>query len=89
MQADIDTQRAALEVEVLPENWHAALVFLGMATQWRRDFGEPTGLDYSVLHVVMAEHKATPRRRPYAELMGQLRVLEDEALGQFNLSRVH
>jgi hypothetical protein len=91
MECRIAQQRPAVEADVLPENWHAVNVFLDMATQWRTHLGMRglyyQGLDYGVLPVVLAGHKATPGRQPYPLVLQQLRVLETAALDHLNTRR--
>lgn len=81
-------QAAERGVEVWPQHWHALRVFLGMATQWRVIAGARRllhlGLDYAALPIVLAEHRANPHRVPLAELMPQLRVLEEAACEERN-----
>jgi hypothetical protein len=69
---------AAEAVEVMPENWGAMRVFLGMETQWRRAgmAGVAVGLDYGALPVVAGALGVTAD----ADLFGRLRILEGAAL---------
>lgn len=70
-------------VSILPENWHAWHVFLGMGTQWRTTGGFGyrlyEGLDYAALPIVLAEHRDLQPRQPLPRLMPQLRTLEHAA----------
>ena len=70
--------RAAEDFQVMPENWAAVRVFLGMATQWRRAgmSGVPTGLDYAALPVVAGALAVAAD----ADLLFRLQILEAAAL---------
>lgn len=94
----LEALRARIEAEegrddvlgVWPEHWHAFLVFMAMADQWRVVVREGRlmrlGLDYAALPVVLDAHRRLPRRlrqRPRA-LLQQLRVLTVAAREAFN-----
>ncbi len=62
-------------VRVFAENWPTLMLFVAMATQWRRAgmAGMPAGLDYAALPVVAAALGMTLD----AELLARLRAMED------------
>ena len=78
-------------IPVWPENWHAVLLFVAMATQWHwvapwRCPPARTGLRLEALPAVLpAVQRGVPRRlrKPYAVLLGQLQTMEDAALSEF------
>lgn len=78
------------EPAVWPQHWHAAQVFLGLATQWRVVAGMVgllyTGLDYGAMQPVLEEHAQVAHQQPMCTLMPQLRVMEQEARDQLNRS---
>lgn len=65
-------------VEIMPENWDAMRLFVGMETQWRRAgmTGIATGLDYGALPVVAGALGLAVQE----DLMGRLRLIENAAL---------
>lgn len=87
MRASIEAQQAAAVVDVLPDNWHAVMVFLGMATQWRKSgqHGERfEGLEYGSLAPVLRAKRQVPHAQPMDRLMDQLQVLEIQARDHLN-----
>lgn len=68
-------------VELWPDTEPAAHLFIELQTQWRWGPVGPTGLDYAAVESVM-RLKAIPRA-DRADLLGDLRVMEDEALRAF------
>jgi hypothetical protein len=68
----------AQDLEIMPENWGALRVFLGLETQWRRAgvAGVPTGLDYAAIPVVCSMLGVLAD----ADLLARLRVIEGAAL---------
>lgn len=91
LRARIEAEEGSADVlGVWPEHWHAFLVFMAMADQWRVVVREGRlmrlGLDYAALPVVLDAHRRLPRRlrqRPRA-LLQQLRVLTVAARDAFN-----
>lgn len=84
--------RAAIEampaklMPVLPECWHATVVFLRMSDQWRVHIGMAgpwyQGLDLAALPIVLQATEPTIEehlRRPLAELLDQLHALASGA----------
>ena len=74
-------------VRVMPENWHALRVFIGMARQWHWVVGmagaRRISLRYEALPQELAAIKPTlppQTRQPYAKLFEQLQELESAAL---------
>ncbi|WP_052736111.1 DUF1799 domain-containing protein [Aquincola tertiaricarbonis] len=65
-------------VEVFPDNWQAAVLFLRMGNNWRVGPAGPYGLDFNVLFHKMDRMKLTPER--YEELEEEIGVIEDAAL---------
>lgn len=74
--------RESVAIEVWPEHWTAYQVFLAMGTQWRIGPSGPTGLEYQSLPIVMEMLDVDQAER--AELFGQIRVMEYEALSVMN-----
>lgn len=78
-------------IPVLPENWHAVQAFSAMATQWH---WRPTkaggaareGLRLEALPTVLAGLRQGLHRRPLADLLPRLQVMERAALLVFNRS---
>lgn len=60
---------------VLPENWPAVRAFLACASQWRRDQGLLTGLDYAGCRAAVAGLGLKWR-----EVFDPLRVMEAEVM---------
>lgn len=90
-QLGLDKAQQPLVIRVLPENWHACLLFLAMGTQWRlrtRPDGAVVwdGLDLSALTWPLRELRQVPHRQPLDVLMPQLRALERAALKKLNPS---
>lgn len=86
-RANIEAQNARIGFAVWPENWHAVLTFVGMATQWRWVVGTKkalrAGLIYESLEEVRhAVRQRVPRavRKRRGELLEQLQVMEDAVL---------
>ena len=67
--------------EVWPENQQALETFSAVLTQWRIGMGGPTGLDYTVLPVVMELQGVLHADR--GALFDSVRVMENEALRVF------
>jgi len=67
------------EIELWAVNIESFTVFNSMSTQWRNGMDGPTGLDYSVLPVVMdlVGVDAGDRNKVFADV----RLMEREALG--------
>lgn len=87
-------QAEVAHIAVWPENWHAVLAWVAMATQWHwlPVAPEPvrTGLRLEALPAVLPAVRAQvppDLRRPYAELLGQLQAMEDAALTEWRLQR--
>ena len=88
--------RAAVAVQkplmpVLPECWHASMVFLRMSDQWRVHVGMGgawyQGLDLAALPIVLQGVEPTIEahlRRPLSELLYQLHVLAAGARAVLN-----
>lgn len=81
------TEAAQATIAVWPDNWHALMLFLAMATQWHwvGGMGTPqrTGLRMEALPaLVPAVRRSVPRRwrQPYHRLLRQLQHCEDTAL---------
>ena len=73
-------QKQNSEFAVRPENWAAVELFLCAATQWRLAAnGAPYGLDYPGVETAakFAGLKITP------DLFGDLRIMEQAAIGRF------
>lgn len=90
LRKTLHQQAAAPVCEVLPECWFAVMVFNSMSTQWHWCGGMPAqrkGLRYSVLPLVMRSLHHVPHRRPLAELLPQLQVMEDAAMAICNAQR--
>lgn len=92
MRQRLEGERQQRQFDVLPECWHAVMVFCAMSTQWRWASGAEgpalrRGLVYASLPVVMASLRRTPHRRPLDELMPQLQVMEDAALAALDRER--
>lgn len=89
-QERLAAEAASATVPVWPENWHAVIVFIGMATQWNwvapwRGQPQRTGLRLEALPVVRAATlRNVPRRLRVgeAELLDQLQQMEDAALDE-------
>ena len=64
---------------IAKQNWHALNLFLLLATQWRIDGGNPTGIDYSA--IAPAAKLADVTLSPV--LFEQLRRMEQAALDIF------
>jgi Phage related hypothetical protein (DUF1799) len=85
-------QQPAADVQVWPENWHAAQLFVAMHSQWRVSV-EPSGrwhywgLRYEALGPVLAELAHVQHAQPHPILMRQLRYLEQRALKHLNGSQ--
>jgi hypothetical protein len=77
--------RAPDTIEIMPENWPALRVFLGLETQWRRAGlgGVAVGLDYGALPVV-AGCLGIPTD---ADLLARLKVLEGAAISAMMVRR--
>lgn len=73
-----DKMREKSHLEIWPENWLAFEVFGASLTQWRVGMSGPTGLDYTVLPVVMDLIDVPKESR--AECFEGVRVMESEAL---------
>lgn len=72
-------------VPVLAECWHAVRAFVCMAEQWHwasdpRGGSRRVGLRFEALPVVLAALRGEPHRRPLAEVLPQLRVMQRAAL---------
>lgn len=65
-------------VEVWPENYLSLQVFEAMGTQWRVGISGPTGLDYTVLPIVMRQMQVPKKER--RQLFDDIRVMEGAAL---------
>lgn len=64
-----------------PENVAAFQLFQQLHTQWRHDFGGPTGLDYTAVLAHMRQVRV-PRRK-FDELYAAVRMMEGGALEGF------
>lgn len=64
---------------VWPCNTSAVALFESLLTQWRVGPGGVVGLDYAVLPLVARSRGIAPRR--LSQLLPDLQVMEDEALG--------
>ena len=90
MQERLEAEARELTVPVWPENWHAVLVFVGMASQWNwlapwRGTAQRTGLRLEALPVVQAAvRREVPRRLRVgqAQLLRQLQLMEDAVLDE-------
>ena len=84
-------QRPA-EYPLWPEHFHAVLLFISMATQWRTQIGDRMsylGLDYAALPAAEDRLSVPPelRNSDRASLFDQLRVLERSAMAVLNEAR--
>lgn len=75
--ADVADQ---FEVDVLPDVWPAANLFVDLLTQWRVGTGGAVGLDYTAIPVVMDLRKVPDEKR--GDLFDDLRVMECAALAE-------
>lgn len=66
------------DVEVWPCNWDAVMLFISVSTQWRRDSGRATGLDYNALFARMARMDLD--NAAHEDLFQKVRVIEVAAL---------
>ena len=82
MAFGLTVDEASAEVEVWPDNLHAANVFIAMGTQWVRAGmnGEPTGLNYASLPEIWRRTKVPPAIRD--TVFDDLRVMEEAAIRQ-------
>lgn len=90
LQAEAD----GITFAVWPDNWHAVLTFVAMATQWHwvgtMASAQRTGLRLEALPAVLpAMRRTVPRRwrQPYHILLQQLQHLEDTALAAWRLQQ--
>jgi hypothetical protein len=67
-------------VEVWPDCWDAAQVFIAMSTQWRVGPASVSGLDYSVLPWVMQQYGISDT----AGVFEDVRIMEYAALQQMS-----
>ncbi len=77
----LDDQAAPEQISfsVLPDNWPAICLFLGLKHQWRRNFqGKITGLDYGAIPAYLTL-TGTPKRK-WPALFDKLQLMEDAAL---------
>lgn len=80
----IETTRAQMiaassrDFELFPDNAKALEVFDKLATQWRRDGGIRTGIDYAALPVVASALGV--RQRDRRQLFNDIQVMERETL---------
>lgn len=68
------------KTKVWPLHYDVLQVFSSLATQWRVGYQGMTGIDYSVIPVVMDLHNINPNDR--AQLFADLKVMESAALKQ-------
>ncbi|WP_457935177.1 DUF1799 domain-containing protein [Pseudomonas aeruginosa] len=73
------------QMELRPCNWTAFIVFEAMSTQWRAGMCGATGLDYTVLPVVMQMCGVAAGEQP--AVFADIRVMEDAALKAFREQR--
>lgn len=89
-QNRLEAEAAERTVPIWPENWHAVIVFVRMATQWNwaapwRGIPVRTGLRLEALPVVQAAaRREVPRRLRVKpdRLLQQLQLMEDVVLDE-------
>lgn len=69
-----------VKTKVWPLHFSVLNVFSSLSTQWRVGANGPSGIDYSVLPVVMDLHNIHQQDR--AQLFADLQVMESAALEQ-------
>lgn len=65
-------------IEYWPDTEPAIFTFIQLRTQWRMGFSGPVGLDYTAAETLMRIRRVPASKR--ADLLDDLRVMEDEAL---------
>ena len=65
-------------VEVWEENWVPFLIFNKLRTQWRVGMNGPTGMDYSLLPMLLTMFRVKPKRE--SEILDSLIIMETTAL---------
>ncbi len=77
------------EMEILPKNWPAVLLFLALSTQWRYAGmdGRATGLIYSEIMPALTGRPDIAPVDDYSKLFPRLQLLERAALEVFAQQR--
>ncbi|NYE62187.1 hypothetical protein FHW58_003402 [Duganella sp. 1224] len=84
----VTDDRAALEPQefhLWPENVPAWNLFCKVLTQWNTDNGEPTGLNYPGVEVVMRKHRI--KRSEELNMFNKIQAMEEATLKAWSEKR--